>query len=166
MPFKRILLGTVVTFLVLFVVGYLLWSVIFAATWENMTDAPQTANPDMLLLTISFLLIAFAMAYIYPFGYEGGAPVMEGLRFGVITWFLVSLAVGVGYLAFTPDNFGAVVFSQFLNLIQYACAGIALGLVMGHMGTGLPVAEPETVEAEPEPGMEEPPLTGEVAGEE
>lgn len=158
MSFKRILLGTVVTFLALFIVGFLLWSVIFATTWENMTDTQMTANPNMILMIVSFLLIALAMAYIYPYGYEGGSPVMEGLRFGVVIWFLVSLGVGLGYLAFQPDNFGAVVFSQFLNLIQYACGGIALGLVMGTMGRGEAAPAPAPVEeAAPaeEPAAEE-----------
>ena len=59
-------------------------------------------NLPMVMVTLGVLVLAFLMAFIYPYGYQGGAPVKEGMRFGAIMgllWILPWSLVIVGIWA-------------------------------------------------------------------
>lgn len=138
---KRTLIGGLVAFLVLFIANWLLWGLIFMSTWESMTTVPLNTEPDMVWLTIGYLVYGWLFAYIYPLGYEGGGAAGEGIRFGVVMWGVASLATGMVMQSFTPDSMTAFIFGQFVNLVVYVLMGIALAMVMERF------VEPETAAA-------------------
>lgn len=149
---KRTIVSGLVTFVVLFAVGWLLWSLIFASTWAGMTSVEATREPNMLFMAIGLLIAGWLMAFIYPRGYEGGSPAAEGFRFGLVIWALLSLAVGFWMQAFWPDNTGAFIFARVLELVQYGAAGIVLGIVADKMTTPeRVVAQAPAAPAAPEP---------------
>ncbi len=150
---KRTLIGGLVAFLVLFLVNWLLWGLVFMSTWENMTSVPMTAEPDMLWLTIGYLILGWILAYIYPLGYEGGGAAGEGVRFGLVMWALLSLGIGAIFQAFEPDNLTAFFFAQFINLVVYLLMGIALAMTADRFMGPEPAAAPAPAPPPP-PGEE------------
>jgi hypothetical protein len=158
---KRTLVSGLVAFVAMFLFSWLMWGFIFSSTWENMSDVVMTMEPNMLYLTLSYLVIAWVMAFIFPFGYEGGSAVKEGFRFGLVIWALLSLGMGLGMQAFQPDNMGAFLFAQVISLLQYALGGIVIGMVAARMGdAALAAAAPEPMAAVPEPPPPEPQAEG------
>jgi hypothetical protein len=155
---KRTLVSGLVAFVAMFLFSWLMWGFIFSSTWENMSDVAMTMEPNMLFLTLSYLVVAWIMAFIFPYGYEGGSAVAEGFRFGLVIWALVSLGMGLGMQAFQPDNMGAFLFAQVINLLQYVLGGIVIGMLAAKMGEAAPAAAaaPEPMAAVPEPPPPEP----------
>ena len=148
---KRTLLGGLVAFLVLFFANWLLWGVVFMGTWENLSSVPMTTEPDMLWLTLGYLVLGWLFAYIYPLGYEGGGALAEGTRFGLVMWGVTSVAMGMVMQAFQPDSLTAFFFAQAVNLVVYLLMGIALAkTVQGSLGPE-PMAAPAE-ETPPPPG--------------
>lgn len=76
----------------------------------------------------------FLLALIYPIGFQGGTPLREGLRFGVVMGLLISTTPLIYYGVY---NFSAWTWF-WLELIgitaQCAIAGIAIAYVYGAQG--------------------------------
>ena len=84
-----------------------------------------------LVAVVSMVLI---MAYIYPKGYEGGTPAVEGLRFGI----LLGLFFGIPMAFFTfgtmfPIGLGPVLVLTLISTLEIAASGLLIGLVYGRM---------------------------------
>ncbi len=76
-------------------------------------------------------IVAFVMALIYPKGYSGGQPWLEGLRFGFLLWLLLGVAEGLfvyGLLPIPADKMAAQVL---VDLVRLSLAGITIGTVYG-----------------------------------
>ncbi len=80
---------------------------------------------------IAILVHAFLLAFIYPFGYRGGAPWAEGLRYGVLMALLISLPCALHIFAMVEapaaNQFYPVAWTVYVN----AVAGIIVGVIHG-----------------------------------
>lgn len=65
------------------IISIILNTVYYAVTAAGHTWAMTKAEPNLLLMMLNHVVFALLLAYIYPFGYQGGSPVSEGARFGV-----------------------------------------------------------------------------------
>lgn len=96
--------------------------------WEAAVARPEPQLPFILL---GLVLVSLVMAYMYPRGYEGGSPAMEGLRFGALIGLLGPVALTlVVYGAYNLQLAGAVIDAVF-NLILFALAGAVIGVIYG-----------------------------------
>ena len=67
--------------------GFGMWVV--AGIWHNLIRAnlyeSVNANHEGIgLLLVAYIILALLMSYMYPLGYKGGKPIVEGLRFGIV----------------------------------------------------------------------------------
>jgi hypothetical protein len=71
------------------------------------------------------------LVYIYPIGYKGGQPVMEGVRFGVVLGLFAAMLslIYFGLLNFTSAAWfwAEAVFAG----VQTGATGVVIGLVYG-----------------------------------
>lgn len=76
-------------------------------------------------------LRALLLSYLYPIGYKGGNPAVEGLRFGVMMGLIVGFPLIASYFAY---NFASPAFfwAEFsFYAIQGGLAGIVIAYIWG-----------------------------------
>ncbi|MBM3818155.1 MAG: hypothetical protein FJW14_03925 [Acidimicrobiia bacterium] len=93
MNYARVIAAGVVAFVVSMGVGFFVNEVLLADIY--MANAAALRSEEAMYGTLPvgfvFLLVGFlAFAYAYAKGYEGGTGWIEGLRFGLVTWVIVT----------------------------------------------------------------------------
>ena len=117
--------------------GFGMW--IVAGLWHNLImpalyeDAHAT-HEGIGILLVAYVVLAMIMAYMYPLGYKGGKPVLEGLRFGII---IGILWVFPHELAMTGAHDGKDIVYVFKNagwhMVEQGIGGMIMGLIYGEM---------------------------------
>ncbi len=132
---KRTLLAALAAFVVMFLVSWLLFGVVFAAQMQDMQNpallAAVSEMPNMPALMLSYLVLALMMAFIFRFGYEGKAPAVEGIRYGIFMWLLVSVTHYLEWVAWGMMSWGLFAFGGVLYLVQFVLGGLVIGLILG-----------------------------------
>jgi hypothetical protein len=83
---------------------------------------------------VLYVIIVFVMAYMYPIGYAGGKPWLEGLRFGVLIGIIIACVWTQLFLLSCTPSAAAVIVSFLTTLTGPAIGGMAIGFVYGRMG--------------------------------
>jgi hypothetical protein len=95
------------------------------------TGASTEGSPVLsIIATVSLALI---MAYIYPKGYEGGSPVSEGLRFGILMGLFFGIPYAVNFNSMFPISYAAILVLALFYALEITAGGLAIGLVYGRM---------------------------------
>jgi hypothetical protein len=127
---KKLLLATLVAFICLIIVNTLLFPLVFpegsSAQYESTRDKPL-----YLFDLIAFIVMAFLLAYIYPIGYRGGRPRVEGLHFGMYMGLLVSLPHTFHVYATVDYDFYMAALAIIWTIVIWGATGIAIALVYG-----------------------------------
>ena len=93
----------------------------------------STEGPAVLSM-VSTVSLALIMAYIYPKGYEGGSPVVEGLRFGILMGLFFGIPQSFFFGTMFPIiGFGAILVGTLITTLELAASGLLIGLVYGRM---------------------------------
>ncbi len=128
---KKLVLAGVAGFVGMFAFGYI-WHVPLLGEFYGQQTGP-IALPEMAMPTIILaeIIRAFLLAYIYPLGYKGGSPGMEGHRFGVLMGLFTAMLplVYVSQLNFASFNWFCV--EGLFFVIQGAIAGLIVALIYG-----------------------------------
>jgi hypothetical protein len=142
MNWGKLGLASVVGAVVFVVVGFVWHAVLFAATYQQLAGSLMRAEPMVQVALLSEVLRAVLLAYLYPIGYQGGAPWKEGLRFGVLMGLFSALItlIYVGVLNF--DGFGVFWMDLLFFSIQGGIGGIGIALVYGRRETPAPTDNP------------------------
>ena len=131
MDVKKLVLGGVVGFVVLFGFGFIWHVPLLGGFYAEQTAA--VALPQMVLpvIILAELIRGFLMAYAYPLGYKGGSPVVEGARFGLLMGLFTAMLplIYVSRLNFSSFNWFWAEGAFFA--IQGVLAGIAIAYVHG-----------------------------------
>lgn len=127
MNWTRYILAAVGGYIVLEVVAVLWHGVIFTATYADLTKTTQAALGSIFVLDA---LRALVLACVYPIGYQGGTPWVEGLKFGVLMGLLTGFTAGV-YLSIVGQPVSMVWIELVYLVIQGALNGIAVAWIYG-----------------------------------
>jgi hypothetical protein len=93
MNYARVAAAAVVAFVVSMGVGFFVNEILLADVY--MANAAAMRSEEALAgnLPVGFVVLLlgfFAFAYAYAKGYEGGTGWLEGIRFGLVTWVIVT----------------------------------------------------------------------------
>ena len=103
MDLKRLLIGTVVGAVVLFVLGWLFWVVLFAEFFEGVAGSAVGVPKEVPVLWAQVLgLLSLSALYTLVIQWRGDSTVMDGLKTGAIVGFL--LWFGVDFILFGLQN--------------------------------------------------------------
>lgn len=134
MNFARVGLAALAVWVAYMALGFLVHGVLLADMWAELQRdgvARSAANGDALLPIGMALALPGALAFTYTYakGYEGGAGMQEGLRFGVLVGLmLVIFGITWNYIVFPlPANY--LTWTAVATVIQFAALGIVAGLV-------------------------------------
>ena len=84
------------------------------------------------LIIVAYLLLGALMAYMYPIGYKGGRPVLEGVRFGLLIgliWVLPHALVRAGVHG--EESISYVLINSAWHLVEQGAGGVIIGLIYG-----------------------------------
>jgi hypothetical protein len=132
----KLILSTVVGGIVLFIFGWILYGIIFMDFMkENFGPIMRDPNDYKLwAIIVANFLQAFFLSWIYPKGYQGGAPAKEGLMFGIYAGLLISVPYVFYNWAGYPIIWQAALIDGIIYLVLIILAGLAVGLVYGKAG--------------------------------
>lgn len=89
----KLILSTIVVGIVLFLLGWLIYGILFADYFHRFFGHIQRPMDEMKIWAfgVANLAQAFFMYMIYAKGYKGGSPVSEGFRFGILIGLFLSI---------------------------------------------------------------------------
>jgi phosphotransferase system glucose/maltose/N-acetylglucosamine-specific IIC component len=133
--FGRVAAAAIVAWIVYLILSPLVNNVLLADLYAQHARVfrPQ-AEMNVALGLAAALAGFFVFAYAYAKGYEGGAGVVEGLRFGVIVGLLLAaFSVAWNYVVLPVS--GALAAAWIVDVIvEMAIYGAAVGLVYKPLG--------------------------------
>ena len=130
---KKLLLTTIIIFVLLEVLNYIIHGVILASTYkmENVMAAfrPEAEmNSMMWIVFVTDLVWSFFFVFFFAKGYEGKG-IMEGLRFGFYIGLFWGLVSAYQTYAFAPIPY-SLAFQWFISsLIVSLILGVVAALV-------------------------------------
>jgi hypothetical protein len=112
---------------------------VVAGLWHNLIlpslyEGTHATHEGIGILLVAYLVLALIMAYMYPIGYQGGKPVVEGLRFGMIIgilWVFPHELAMTG--AHDGNSISYVVKNAVWHMVEQGIGGIIMGLSYGDL---------------------------------
>lgn len=133
MGIKRYLFASLTGFVATIAASTLIERVLLHDYLLNNVFEPAGVDVNKLPVWIAapVILIILIMAYMYPKGYEGGAPAVESLRFGILMGLFGGVPFGVYFGGMYSLDFAAIIIMTAAYTTEIAIAGLAIGLAYG-----------------------------------
>ena len=96
---------------------------------SRLPEAATMPSPGLVVLFV--LPVTLIMAYMYPKGFEGGAPAIEGFRFGALLGIVMVLPLNVLFVGMFGVSVGAALVDVPWHVIEQGATGSVIGLVYG-----------------------------------
>ena len=134
MNWNKFVMASVVGAVLLVVIG-LAWHLLLFMDYytEAMADVGRP-EPLIPVAILGEVLRGVLLAYIYPFGYQGGEPWKEGLRFGVALGLFSAMIALIYTAVLNFSGFGAFWMDLVFFAVQGGIAGIGIAWVYGKQG--------------------------------
>lgn len=132
MNVKKIIFVTTSYVILTMAVAYPWHMIWFHNLYEGMGAFTRPA-PIIPLGMLAMLTQGIVIAYLYPFYYKGGNPVIQGIKFSLIIGAVVYSVMGFAMAAKIDINpiSTFLLYSVIFQLIQFVLTGAALGLIYG-----------------------------------
>jgi len=91
------------------------------------------AEPSIPLGMLAMLVQGIVIAYLYPYYYRSGSPILNGIAFSLIMGLVVYSVMGFAMAAKIDINpiSTYLAYNAVFQFIQYLVTGIALGIIYG-----------------------------------
>ena len=133
MDTKRLIIGTLVGAITLFVLGYLIWELAFADFFAaNAGSATGVERDPPLMWAVALGTVSYAALLTLAIGTRGGsATIVEGLKIGAIVGFLMWFGADFIIYGFqNVSNLTATIADSLLELIHGGIAGAVIAAVL------------------------------------
>lgn len=131
----KLLLATVVGFVVIFVLSGLWHSLIMGDFYADQAAAVSRPEMNMGMVIVGNVILALLMSYMFPMGYKGGAAVGEGLRFGVLVGLLWTLPLELIFVGVWNVPLTLALVDSGWHVVEEGLAGIAIAMVYARGGS-------------------------------
>ena len=129
MDIKKILLSTIGAGVVMFLISYLWHGMLMSDLY--MSDQ-NLAEPNIMLLGGSYMILALLMAYIYPKGIEGTSKIGNGIKFGIVAGLIWILPHSLVLQAVSQGaGFNLILIDSAWHMVEQACGGIVIAMIYG-----------------------------------
>jgi len=126
---KRFLVASLVVFVAMQAMGFVVETLILMSTYEALK---HLWRPDMMdkmwIWYVTGLLVAFLFTYIFIQGREGKG-LMEGVRYGIIMWLLMSVPMSHAFYAVIAIPYSLCLAWCASGLIQFLVVGILVAAI-------------------------------------
>ena len=125
--FKKLALATIIGGLGMWVIAGVYHNLIMANLYEEV----NAKHEGLGILLAAYFILALIMAYVYPLGYKGKSPAMEGLRFGVIIGLLWVFPHSLAMAGAHGESIIYVFKNSLWHLVEQGLGGLIIGLIYG-----------------------------------
>ena len=132
MCFKKLTFATFSYFVLTMAIAYP-WHIMWFHDVYTDIGAFTRAEPIMPLGMLAIIIQGFVIAYLYPFYYKEGHPVVSGIKFSLIIGLMVYTVMGFTTAAkidIEPVSI-FLMYHTIFQLVQFTVTGAALGLIYG-----------------------------------
>jgi hypothetical protein len=131
---KKFWLAAIAAFIMYLVLGGI-WYAWLMKDWYAANAPSGSMEPNMAWIVIGCLIVGLLFSWGYPRGYQGGAPMKEGMRYGIFFALVLSAYL---FFEYAGGNFGMQVI--WVTLIYEVIAGAIIGSVVGKIYGSAPRA--------------------------
>ena len=128
---KKVLIGTVVVFIILEVLDIIVHGVILMSAYAATQNVWR---PDMMekmwIMHVVKIVVSFFFAFIFSKGYEGKG-IMEGVRYGLYVGVMMAVGMAYGTYAMIAIPYSLALQWFLYGILEYVIAGTALSYVFG-----------------------------------
>lgn len=128
---KKMLQAWLAGFVVMYVISFIWYLLIIAPYNAEQFAAVARAEMSMTLITLGYLVLTFLMSYIYPIGFKGGAPLQEGLRFGLLLGLVVSIPTALIFSGAYNMPFVANLIDAVYHTVEITIGATVMALIYG-----------------------------------
>jgi hypothetical protein len=131
---KRLIIGTLVGAITLFVLGYLIWELAFVDFFAaNAGSATGVERDPPLMWAVALGTVSYAALLTLAIGARASsATIVDGLKIGAIVGFLMWFSVDFILYGFqNVSNLTATIADSLLELIHGGIAGAVIAAVLG-----------------------------------
>ena len=125
---KKFILATAAGSLTMWLLAGLWHELIMAQFYEVETQANHEGTGIILL---AYVVLGLLMAYVYPIGYKGKQPWVEGLRFGFVIGILWVFPHELAMAGAYGNSILYVLKNAVWHMVEQGVGGITIGLVYG-----------------------------------
>jgi len=130
MNFGRLTAAALVSWLAHLALTSIVWGAILPDLLRQHAALVRTPSEMNLVLGYGASLVGFfVFAYAYAKGYEGGAGLVEGLRYGVLIGLLLAVFAGVWGYVMMPISETFAVAMIVDSIVEMAAYGAIVGLI-------------------------------------
>ena len=133
---KKMLQAWLAGFVVMYIISIIWYLFIIGGYNEVQFAAVARAEPSMTLIIVGYLVLTFLMSYIYPIGFKGGAPLHEGLRFGVLLGLVISLPTALIYSGAYNMPLIANLIDAAYHTVEITIGATVMALIYGSEAAG------------------------------
>ena len=134
MDIKRLIIGTVVGAITLYILGYVIWELAFVDFFAaNAGSATGVARDTLVIWAVALGTVSYAALLTLAIGTRAGsATIVEGLKIGAIVGFLMWFGVDfIHYGIGNVSNLTATIADSLLELIRAGISGAVIAAVLG-----------------------------------
>jgi hypothetical protein len=134
---KKLILSTLGGSFTMWLLAGLWHQLIMAGFYKQETHASHEGTGIIL---IAYVILGLLMALIYPIGYKGKPPWIEGLRFGALVGILWVFPHELAMAGAHGGAIGYVVKNALWHIFEQGAGGIVIGVIYGRRissGSGL-----------------------------
>ena len=128
---KKMLQAWLAGFVVMYVISFIWYLLIIAPYNTEQFAAVNREEISMTLITLGYLVLTFLMSYIYPIGFKGGAPLQEGLRFGLLLGLVVSIPMALIFSGAYNMPFVATLVNAIYHTVEITIGATVMALIYG-----------------------------------
>lgn len=133
----RVLVATVTGAVTIFVLGYLIYGVLFASLMKENTIqyvGLYKDPPDFVILILKNIVQAFLLVFIFEY-WAGIRTFLGGLKGGAIIMFLITLSVNLSLMSYMNLHQGYIpsILDVLGETVRAGLAGGVIGAVLGLM---------------------------------
>ncbi len=146
MDIKRLLIGTVAGGIALFILGYVIWNMLFTDFFAaNAGSVTGVAKDPQVMWAIAVGTLSYAALITLALGTRAGSTtIVEGLKVGAIVGFLMWFSADmIFYGIWNVENLTAATVDSLLELVRGAIGGAVIAAVLAKIADA-----PETPQTE------------------
>jgi len=130
MNIKKFILATLAGSVTMWLLAGVWHELLMAKFYAGETEATHEGTG---IIFLAYMVLSILMAYMYPLGYKGGRPAVEGLRFGIVIGLLWVFPHGLAMAGAHGNSISYVIKNAVWHMIEQGVGGIIIGLVYGRV---------------------------------
>ena len=132
MNIKKLLMAGLASAVVMFLLGGGWHMALMGDFYTNHSTSVAKDPANIIYIVAGYFVLGFIMSYIYPQGYKGGTPWMEGLKFGLIIGIIWVLPHGlILYAVIESSDRTLMGVDTAWHLVEQGIGGIVIAMIYG-----------------------------------